>query len=611
MAGLIGHRFSIFNFQFSIALPAARRPTTPPAARPGTGFANLIAMRYLAIATDYDGTLASDGEVFAETVEALDRFRGSGRRLIMVTGRELDELLEVCNCIDRFDVIVAENGAVLYMPATREVELLCDPPSEAFVEQLRAQKIKPFSVGRVIVATREPHEKEVLDAIRDMQLELQVIFNKGAVMVLPSGINKATGLTAALKRMHLSPHNVVAVGDAENDHTLLNIVECGVAVSNALSTLKEHADVVTEGDHGAGVIELIDRILATDLAELDEHPPTDGIPVGITEDGQPLFLSAYGTNAVVAGPSGSGKSTLVTAILEALLEKCYQFVIIDPEGDYENFPGVITVGARDHGPDVSEVLALLEKPDQSVVVNLLGIALKHRPAFFQDLLPHLLELRARTGRPHWIVLDEAHHMLPAGWKATAIPNVLHGFLMITMQPDLIAQPALQGVEALIAIGALADRTITSFTLGLDETKPQLGKLEPKVGHAFLWSRSHGPRAIRFRTNQPKSEHRRHRRKYVVGSLSDDESFYFRGPKNALNLRAENLAIFIQMGKGVDEATWLHHLKNGHYSDWFRCCIKDDDLAAEALRIEKQKGISAQESRDQILAAIANRYTVDV
>jgi len=568
-------------------------------------------MRYLAIATDYDGTLASHGEVFAETVEALDRFRGSGRRLIMVTGRELDELLEVCNCVDRFEVIVAENGAVLYWPSTRDVELLCDPPPPEFVERLRSQNISPFSVGRVIVATREPHEKEVLEAIRDLELELQVIFNKGAVMVLPSGVNKATGLSAALRRMHLSQHNVVAVGDAENDHTLLKAVECGVAVSNALDTLKSHAHIVTERDHGAGVVELIDRILATDLAELDEHPPTHGIPIGVTEDQEPLFLSAYGTNAVVAGPSGSGKSTLVTAILESLIEKCYQFVIIDPEGDYENFPGVITVGTRDHGPDTSEILALLEKPDQSVVVNLLGVALKHRPAFFQDLLPHILEMRSRTGRPHWIVLDEAHHMLPAGWKATTIPNALHGFLMITMQPDLIALPALQSVEALIAIGALADRTITSFTLGLDETKPRLGKLEPKHGHAWLWSRSHGPQAIQFRTNQPKSEHRRHRRKYVVGSLSDDESFYFRGPKNALNLRAENLGMFIQMAKGVDEATWLHHLKKGHYSEWFRCCIKDDDLAAEAQRIEKAKGMSAIESRDQILAAIANRYTVDV
>lgn len=568
-------------------------------------------MRYLALATDYDGTLATDGQVFEETKAALDRFRESGRRLIMVTGRELDELLEVCDCIDRFDIVVAENGAVLFHPDTREVELLGDPPDAALVDALRAAAVQPFSVGKVIIATREPYEKVVYDAIHELGLELQVIFNKGAVMVLPSGVNKASGLAAALRRLHLSAHNVVAAGDAENDHTLLKAVECGVAVANALPSLKNHADLVTEHARGAGVAELIDRLIANDLADLPAQPARSGILIGKTEDGEELFLPSYGTSAVIAGPSGSGKSTLVTAILESLVEKCYQFAVIDPEGDYENFPGVVTVGSRDHRPDVSEILRFLEKPDESVIVNLLGIALKHRPTFFQELLPHLLEIRARTGRPHWIVLDEAHHMLPATWKAPMLPDPLHGLLMITMQPDLITERALRGAESLIAVGAAAERTITAFSLGLDQTKPRVGKLTPKQGHAFLWSPQHGARPVQFRTAQSKSEHRRHRRKYVVGSLSEDESFYFQGPDGRLNLRAANLTVFIQMAKGVDEDTWLHHLRKGDYSEWFNRCIKDEDLATEARDIESQSTMLAAETRERIVAAIAKRYTVDV
>lgn len=167
-------------------------------------------MRYLALATDYDGTLATDGEVRLGTIDALNRFRESGRRLIMITGRELDELLQVCNCIDLFDVVIAENGGVLFNPATKDIELLCDPPNEALVAALRSHHVQPLSVGRTIVATREPHEREVLDIIHRLGLELQVIFNKGAVMILPSGVNKATGLTAALRKLHLSHHNVVA-----------------------------------------------------------------------------------------------------------------------------------------------------------------------------------------------------------------------------------------------------------------------------------------------------------------------------------------------------------------------------------------------------------------
>ncbi len=141
-------------------------------------------MRFVALATDYDGTLARDGVVPARGIEALDRFRASGRKLVLVTGRELNELLGIFPEIDRFDCVVAENGALLHFPQSGERELLCEAPSAAFVDALRARGI-PVSVGAAIVATVEPHETAVLETIRDLGLELQVIFNKGAVMVLP------------------------------------------------------------------------------------------------------------------------------------------------------------------------------------------------------------------------------------------------------------------------------------------------------------------------------------------------------------------------------------------------------------------------------------------
>ena len=220
-------------------------------------------MRYLALATDYDGTLAHDGRVDEPTLAALERLRESGRKLILVTGRELDELLGIFPQIDLFDRVVAENGALLYRPETREEKVLGERPPDAFVEALRERGVEPISVGRVIVATWEPHETAVLEAIRDLGLELQVIFNKGAVMVLPSGVNKATGLAAALDELGLSPHNVVGVGDAENDHAFLTLCEFAAAVANALPMLKERADLVTRGDHGAGVVELIDQLIET------------------------------------------------------------------------------------------------------------------------------------------------------------------------------------------------------------------------------------------------------------------------------------------------------------------------------------------------------------
>jgi hydroxymethylpyrimidine pyrophosphatase-like HAD family hydrolase len=221
-------------------------------------------MRYLALATDYDGTLAHDGRVSDDIWDAVKRLRESGRKVLLVTGRELDDLRQICPHLELFDRVIAENGALLYRPASREELVLGPAPPEEFVRVLRDRGV-PVSVGRTIVASWRPHETTILEAIRDLGLEMHVIFNKDAVMVLPTSFNKATGLKAALDELGLSEHSVVGIGDAENDHAFLALCECSAAVANALPKLKERADFVTRGDHGRGVVELIEELLADDL----------------------------------------------------------------------------------------------------------------------------------------------------------------------------------------------------------------------------------------------------------------------------------------------------------------------------------------------------------
>jgi HAD superfamily hydrolase (TIGR01484 family) len=225
-------------------------------------------MRFLLLATDYDGTLASDGCVESKTIAALERLRASGRRLILVTGRHMPNLSTVFNRFDLFDRIVAENGGVLYRPATSEEKLLGEPPNQRFLAALRARNI-PFVPGRTVVASWLPHEKAVSQAIRDLGLDLRVTLNKDAVMVLPSGIDKASGLEAALQELGIQARNVVAVGDAENDHSFLGAAECGVAVANALPALKQQADIVLNAPDGQGIIELVDQLIRDDLAQFD------------------------------------------------------------------------------------------------------------------------------------------------------------------------------------------------------------------------------------------------------------------------------------------------------------------------------------------------------
>jgi hydroxymethylpyrimidine pyrophosphatase-like HAD family hydrolase len=566
-------------------------------------------MRYFALACAYDGTLACNGSIDAATVAALEQVRASGRQLLLVTGREVDDLLQICPHTHLFDRIVAENGAVLYTPSSGTARPLGERPPEVFVSALRARDVRPLTVGRVMVTTWHPHEHTVLATIRDLGLELQVIFNKGAVMVLPSGVNKATGLKAALAELGLSPHNVVSIGDAENDHALLSLCECAVAVANAVPLLQAQADWVTQRDHGGGVIECITELLSSDLRGRAPHLARHAIPLGRRADGQEARLQPY-RNVLLAGSSQGGKTTLATGICERFMERGYQVCIIDPEGDYAELDDAVVLGGSTRVPSAEEVLALLQEPDQHVVVNLLGVALEQRPMFFVGLLARLQALRARTGHPHWLVVDEAHHLLPASWDPALVllPQGLSGLLMITVQPEHVTPAVLAIVDTMLAIGESPEHTIRGFCEAVGQAPPTLPPVILHTGEALVWARHAGAEPVWIRSVPPRAERRRHLRKYAEGELGPDISFYFRGPEGTLRLRAHNLKMFVQLAEGVDENTWLYHLRRGEYSRWFREVIKDADLAAETEPIERMAAASARDTRALIRAAIEKRYT---
>jgi hydroxymethylpyrimidine pyrophosphatase-like HAD family hydrolase len=215
-----------------------------------------------AIATDFDGTLTSDGTLHAATSDALRRARAAGMILILITGRELRDLRELNTDLTLFDLAVLENGALLLRPDTNEITPLAPPPITAFVEELQRCGVAPLSVGMSIVATLVPHEVTVIEAIRHLGLELSLTFNKGSIMVLPPNVNKASGLVAALQVLGLQSAEVAGIGDGENDHAFIDQCGLAVAVANAIPMLQEHADLVTHGAEAAGVLELIDGLLS-------------------------------------------------------------------------------------------------------------------------------------------------------------------------------------------------------------------------------------------------------------------------------------------------------------------------------------------------------------
>jgi HAD superfamily hydrolase (TIGR01484 family) len=422
-------------------------------------------MRNLALVAAYDGTLATDGTLSSAAALALERLRVSGRRAILVTGRRVDDLMRVCSRMQMFDLVVAENGAVVYDPQSHESTLLASPPARRLIERLRERGVQPLEVGAAVVATQGPHHAVVIEVIRELGLELQVIFNRSAVMVMPSGVNKATGLEVALARLGLTRHEVAGIGDAENDHSFLDRCECAVAVVNAVPALMESVAFVTQAPNGDGVAELVDELIATDLRRMEGKLQQHLIRLGSRTDGSEVCIPPYGRNLLIAGPSGSGKSTLAAGIIERLAGKEYQVCIVDPEGDYGTLPHLAAVGNRRSAPSVSEILSILENPKISVSVSLLGIPLGDRPVFFAQLIPSLHALRTRTGRPHWLVLDEAHHMLPATWGHTgsALPYVLGETIFVTVHPAHVVPDILGAIDVVLAAGPSPEKTLGEFS----------------------------------------------------------------------------------------------------------------------------------------------------
>jgi hypothetical protein len=271
---------------------------------------------------------------------------------------------------------------------------------------------------------------------------------------------------------------------------------------------------------------------------------------------------------------------------------------------------MIVFGNSQRGPTVAEVITALETPKTQVIVNLVGLPLEDRPAFFAELLPQLQQRRQHTGRPHRIVVDEAHHLVSKTWGQTSESlRDVRSMLFVTVHPDQLAPQVLHSVDLAIALGHEPLSTLQS--LG-EHCSPRVNAAQVedlKPGEALFWRRSENGPPDTLIMALPRAERQRHRRKYAEGELPPERSFYFRGPDGKLNLRAQNLIMFRQLADGVDDETWLHHLRQGDYSQWMKTAIKDPSLAEIVHMVEDMRELSAHESRQRVATAIEERYTL--
>lgn len=571
-------------------------------------------------ACDYDGTIADGGRVAASTARALERVRRSGRKVVLVTGRRLDDLLGVCpEAGEMFDAIVAENGAVL-RPAGAPARQLGDPPSPPLLQALRARGV-PFDVGASLVATTAEHADAALAAIRETGVERTLVFNKGSLMLLPGGVTKQTGLEAALVGFSLSRHNVAGIGDAENDHAFLGMTECAVAVADAVPALRERADHVTRAAGGRGAVEFIEEHLLDDLRALVPGLHRHALVVGESAPGQLVSLGAHATNLLVVGPAESGTSTLTGLLVERLLDAQRTVCLLDPEGDYQTLaalPGVVVRGGQAGErvlPTAAELEQLLRQPGGGLVLDLSGMTREEKRAYAVTALMAVAGVRAVSGLPHWIVIDEAHHVFPADGspaaelvRALGAPSCLITLGAPELPPGVLARMnGVASTEPRAFAEALA--ALASAGRGVPARLPAPAGAPLAAGQALLLAEETpalGP--VRFTVSPRRVEHRRQVRKYAEGELTEEQSFSFRGARRQLNLRAANLTRFVELAAGVDDETWRYHLERHDYSTWLRTIVKDNELAAEVEAIE-QSGARAARSREEIILAIRRRYSI--
>ena len=570
-----------------------------------------------AFATDYDGTIADANRVAPTTAQALERVRATGRKLLLVTGRMLPDLRAVCPDVDRmFDAVVAENGALVYFPDRREHRTLGDPPEPALVDALRRRGVR-FDLGEAILATDAPFAEAALAAIQETGVDRTPVFNKGALMLLPGGVTKATGLGVALGALELSPHNMVGIGDAENDHAFLAMSECAVAVADAVPALRERADYVTRAPSAAGVVEFIEEHLLHDLVDLIPRLARHDLPLGEQTGGQPLAVGAHGTRLLIVGPSGSGKSTLTGVLAERVVESGRSLLLLDPEGDYRTLSElerVVVFGGKGERalPTAEEIDQLLRQPAAGLVLDLSAMSRSEKVAYATTVLATVATVRSSQGLPHWLVVDEAHHVFPAEGSPAAelLRPGAESLALITLAATDLAARVQPLANVVVSTEVTSFRDAVRTVLAGQDTGTAAGVGDGPLdrGEAALAWTEPAPRAVRFRVGRRRVQHRRHLRKYTEGELPTDRSFFFRGPTASLNLRAANLVRFVELAEGVDEVTWAFHLGRGEYSAWVREMIKDPELADEIAAVERA-GLPAAASRAQILAALRQRYAV--
>jgi hydroxymethylpyrimidine pyrophosphatase-like HAD family hydrolase len=564
------------------------------------------------MAFDLDGTLAREGKVPPELEDALERCRALGHALFLVTGRRfeslpLGRLPELCTGI------VWENGAVLSHPASGELYLPFGQISPFLLKALDDAAI-PFERGLAIAATWMPYDKRVWEILSQFGGGASIEYNKGAVMLIPTGAAKGAGLERLMTICGYSPRNLAAFGDAENDLSMLRLAEVGVAVGDAVPTLLETADVVASQGGPAGVLEILGRYpLAGEFLDVPLKRERL-IPVGQDEHDRPVSLPAArlaGRNLGVFGDSGTGKSWMVGLLAEGMHHEDYQVLIVDPEGDFRGLralPRFIALeGDLASLPSPPLVVALLEAGGVSVVLDLSRYPVTHRADYVMELFRAVRPLRERKYRPHWIVLEEAQQFLTAGTHDVAgclLPLMADGGVaIVSYSPCRLQGRVLQALHQLLLTRITKPQSLAALAESCQTCIPPDAKLETiPTGMALL----SGGTLARLRPGIRRVTHIRHLFKYLDTPLPPHKRFWFRDERGGVGAEAASLFEFSRLIPVLPIESLEYHDRHQDFSRWADTTFGDAELAAHLRKLSNRQ-LSKEALREALRRIVAERY----
>ena len=574
-------------------------------------------MKLSVIALDYDGTIAQGDRLDPSVRAAIADARTRGITVLLVTGRILSELRRVAGDLHFVDAVVAENGAVLHFPDSGHTSSLAPLVSDVFLAEVRARGIEVMP-GQCLVDGSAVDAPRLLDVIRALEQPLVLLFNRGQVMILPQGVSKATGLHIALDTLRLSARNTVAVGDAENDHALLQLAEVGAAVEWGSEALKAAADVTIAGAGPSAVAGYIRRLAETGRLPI---PPKARrlMRLGYTEDGHEFSLALRGRNVLIAGDAKSGKSWLAGLLCEQLILHGYSMCVIDPEGDYrslEALPGVTVLGGEKPPPTPRELLESLRYPDRSVVIDLSHVPEDEKIDYVRTVLPALNVMRRRTGLPHRILLDEAHYFLHHADAHGLLDLETSGYTVVTYWASRLPKDLLAATEVMLV-------TCESNPAEIDELFKRCAACQQHEGARVRWSalahlargqavalpatEESGGELKMFTIGQRLTPHVRHRQKYVDVPVTESRAFHFE-VNGAGTHRARTLRQFVAVLEQALPGACDGHLRRADFSRWMAEVFGDFALAEELGNLERRYRTGQDvDTLLEIVGAIRARY----